>query len=427
MATIAENLQIIKDSTDAIKQAIIDNGGTVTGGLSSYADAINDLFSTDLSLQDIYGNPIAQTTANCYVVKTPGMYGFPVAYGAAIKDGSVNTAAYTKVDGTYSMDFVNYKDEVITSPYLETDTGATAASVEISMLDTEGVIAKPALSSGGSCKYIVFKVYEVPETGANAVISVLDAGGVVMWSWHIWLWPDDLTPVTITNNTGVDYNILPVNLATKKSATAGKMYNWFYQWGRPTPMLPPKDYNSTTDATNYGVKSFTVSSAKADTYGVGIQNPQIFYKGSSSPYNWFGSTLYYNLWDANCISTGNSDNTVIKTVYDPCPAGFKMPNGNTFTYFSTSNIVGSFNNGWYFKRNAEDTTGVFFPAPGYRLYSNGSLYNVGSYGLVWLSSAYRQYDAFSLYFFSDFVDPQSSSRNRAYGVSVRPVQDDIEP
>ena len=44
MKTIAENLQILKDSSDAIKQAIIDNGGTVTGGLSSYADAINNLF-----------------------------------------------------------------------------------------------------------------------------------------------------------------------------------------------------------------------------------------------------------------------------------------------------------------------------------------------------------------------------------------------
>lgn len=44
MKTIAENLQILKDSTDAIKQAIMDNGGTVTGGLSSYADAINNLF-----------------------------------------------------------------------------------------------------------------------------------------------------------------------------------------------------------------------------------------------------------------------------------------------------------------------------------------------------------------------------------------------
>jgi uncharacterized protein (TIGR02145 family) len=291
------------------------------------------------------------------------------------------------------------------------------------MSDTDSVFANFSLVEGGSCKYIQFKVNSVPSTGANGVISVLDGSGTVMWSWHIWVWPDDLTPVTITNNTGVDYNILPVNLATKKDAsTSGKMYNWFYQWGRPTPMLPPSAYNSTTNATNYGVRTFAVSSAKADTYGTGIQSPQTFYKNSSSPYNWFGSSSYYNLWDANCTSTGNSDNTVVKTVYDPCPVGFKMPNGNTFTYFSDSNVVGSFNNGWYFKRNADDTTGVFFPASGYRNSSNGSLNNVGSSGYVWLSSASNEFSAYDLSFNSSNVNPQSNY-SRAGGYSVRPVQE----
>jgi uncharacterized protein (TIGR02145 family) len=109
-------------------------------------------------------------------------------------------------------------------------------------------------------------------------------------------------------------------------------------------------------------------------------------------------------------------------VYDPCPPGFKMPNGNTFTYFSTSNIVGSFNNGWYFKRNAEDTTGVFFPASGYRYYSDGSLYHVGSYGFVWLSSANGRSYAYCLSFGSNNVNPQYDT-TRANGYSVRPVQE----
>lgn len=52
MKTIAENLQILKDSTDAIKQAIIDNGGTVTGGLSSYADAITNMFLITFTIYD---------------------------------------------------------------------------------------------------------------------------------------------------------------------------------------------------------------------------------------------------------------------------------------------------------------------------------------------------------------------------------------
>lgn len=43
MATIAENLQILKDSSDAIKQAIIDKGGAISGDISTWANAISGI------------------------------------------------------------------------------------------------------------------------------------------------------------------------------------------------------------------------------------------------------------------------------------------------------------------------------------------------------------------------------------------------
>ena len=43
MATISENLQILKDSTDAIKQAIIDKGGTIEGDITTWASAISNI------------------------------------------------------------------------------------------------------------------------------------------------------------------------------------------------------------------------------------------------------------------------------------------------------------------------------------------------------------------------------------------------
>jgi hypothetical protein len=43
MATISENLQILKDSTDAIKQAIIDKGGDVSGDITTWANVISGL------------------------------------------------------------------------------------------------------------------------------------------------------------------------------------------------------------------------------------------------------------------------------------------------------------------------------------------------------------------------------------------------
>ena len=399
-----------------------------TGTASSLSNSITVTYvynpTKDLSKYDIYGNAISQTTANCYVVSEAGEYKFPLVYGCALKNGSANSAAYTNGGGSYQHDFVTHDGTVITSPYIETMEG-TAASAQLTIADTDGIFTDISIIDGSPCRYVQFSVASVPATGANGIISVKNSSGVIMWNWHIWVWPDDLTPVEITNSTSVKYNILPVNLGSKWDDSS-KTYikNWFYQFGRPTPLVCPAAYNSTTSHATYGALGFTTASIASNLY-LGIRNPTTFYKYSSSyNYNWFStnSGKTYNLWDAGCSTTGNSDNDVVKTVYDPCPVGFRMPNGNTFTYFSTSNVVGNFANGWKFKRNSGDTVGVFFPASGFRYYSDGSLNDVGSYGYVWLSSAYSQNYAYYLDFNSSYVDPQNLN-NRAYGFSVRPVQE----
>ena len=378
----------------------------------------------DLSLQDIYGNPINRTTANCYVVSKANTYKIPLVFGNALKNGSTNSAAYTKNSGSYSHDFVNYNGTIVTSPYIEAVSG-TASSAQLSIADTDGIFTDISIVDGSPCRYLQFKVNSIPATGANGVLSIKDSSGVIMWSWHIWVWADSLATVEITNRTSVKYKILPVNLASKWDDTAKtKIKNWFYQFGRPNPMLCPSAYDSTSNHASYGALSYTTASIASDIQ-TGIKNPATFYKYSSSyNYNWFqtNSGKTYNLWDAACTSTGNSDNNVVKTIYDPCPIGFKMPNGNTFTYFSTSNVVGSFANGWKFKRYSGDTVGVFFPVSGYRYGSGGLLSSVGSYSCVWLSSANSKNHAYDLRFGSDYVNPQNLY-HRAFGFSVRPVQE----
>ena len=53
MTTISENLQTIKSSTEAIKQAIIDKGGDVTGDITTWADAISGLSGGGSSEEEI--------------------------------------------------------------------------------------------------------------------------------------------------------------------------------------------------------------------------------------------------------------------------------------------------------------------------------------------------------------------------------------
>ena len=60
MATISENLQTIADSTAAIKQAIIDKGGEISGDITTWADAINGISGgegsedSDFEINNVY-------------------------------------------------------------------------------------------------------------------------------------------------------------------------------------------------------------------------------------------------------------------------------------------------------------------------------------------------------------------------------------
>ena len=365
----------------------------------------------DLSLYDIYGNPINRSTANCYVVREPGQYKFPLVYGNAIKNGKVNTAAFTNNGGSYSHDFVSAFGELITQPYIENDFPGLLVSHHSD--DSENCISNIEIVDGDICKYVQFTVNKVPNVGANYIINVEQSGP--RWSWHIWLWPHDLSPVEITNSTGVKYNIMPVNLASKYDSDGVHIKNWFYQWGRKDPMLCPASYNSSS---NHSPGEFYTES-KATDISQGITNPTTFYYNSSYPYNWFGSESYYNLWDAACTGTGSSDNDTVKTVYDPCPVGWKVPNGNTFTGMS---IISESNGIVKVTRYSGDTIGVGIPMSGIRSYANGNLDYVSGVGYMWLSSASNQAYAYNQYF--DSIFSQQDSNRRSYGYSVRPVEDD---
>ncbi len=385
--------------------------------------------SPDLSLQDVHGNPILQSTANCYVVKTPGIYKFPIAYGAAFKNGQINTEAYTNNGGNYSNNFVNYNNKSITSPFIEIDTGKEVGSVQISISDIENLVTNLDIIKGDCCRYVRFTVPNIPKTGGNAIISVKDSSGTIMWSWHIWTWEDDLTPVTITNNSLVDYNIMPVNLGSKydsDSKTYQQIKNWFYQYGRPTPLLCTASYNSANNHTSYGNLTFGASSTTSNM-SYGIKNPATFFKGSSSyRYNWFSTspTKTVNLWDAACTNLSDTSNRVtVKTVYDPCPVGWKVPGPSTFTNFTVLGVVGSFNSGWKFKRYSGDTIGIFFPASGLRDYSSGNAGNLSACGYYWVSGGTSDSYVYRMNFTST-SRYNNTQEYRSQALSIRPITDD---
>ena len=395
----------------------------------------DDIFmAKDLSYYDVQGRlQNTRETANSYVISKTGYYKFPLVYGNAITGDTINSSAYTNEGGTYQADFVNYNGNQITSPYIEEDTGVNAVSASIEISDTSDIIDKIEIKSypDEDCRFLRFRVKQVPRTGANAVISIRNGANNIMWSWHIWLWKESLKPVEIRNHEGNSYNILPVNLGSKYDST-GHLINWYYQWGRKDPMLLPESYNSNTDHAYYGTTRFSIEPCAASV-AESIKNPCTFYKYDYNyKSNWVQLNYYYNFWDATCKSASPSatEKVIVKTIYDPCPRDFTVPNARVFTGFTSTgdrtstaeqfNVIGSFANGWYFKKNENDSVGAFFPASGVRDSSSGGLANVGIDGGYWSAGVNSSYHAGCLIFGSGYVSPFHFGY-RANAFPVRPV------
>ena len=410
-----------------------ETGREMTSALNNIAAAISFVrpVATDLSKIGVDGAALyGRTTANCYVVNKAGYYQIPLLYGAAVKDGVENAAAYTNEGGELQTDFVNPYGEVIRNSSIETDQ-RKAAFADICLADADNAVTNIALADGGDCKYLCFRVPAIPQQGANVLISVFDANGHVMWTFHIWLWSRSLAPITFVNHTGVEYPLMPVNLGSKLDADLVHIKNWLYQHGRVNPMPCPAAYNSNSNHALFGAKSYGTQAAGSIADALAAPQNFVLQDGEEF-YNWFVGGTKYNLWDAHCSAAGASDNNVVKTVYDPCPVGWKVPAGRAFTGFTATggntstpaefNVVGGFDAGWKFKKDANDAVGQLFPASGYRGSTSGGLSSVGGSGDYWSAAAYSRADAYTLSFYSGDVTPLLGS-GRANGFSVRPSLD----
>jgi hypothetical protein len=138
----------------------------------------------------------------------------------------------------------------------------------------------------------------------------------------------------------------------------------FYQWGRKDPM--PSNAGSAnnndyvTDETIYPASGYSFvknTDTTNATFASYIQNPLTIYSDldyQETALKTETSIRKYNLWDANmnypmkslngsmpsqsilttAIDPRSYTGSVVKTVYDPCPAGFTVPVGNAFCFLT---------------------------------------------------------------------------------------------
>ena len=411
------------------------------------------------------GSLTDENTANCYVVSAPGYYSFPLVYGNAIKNGVPNTSAYisTKTGGNILTTFINHTGNSIIGPYIK-DNNCQPAKAELVWQDAPNLITDIKYDNTGKGR-ISFKVDKSSIQPGNAVIAIKDASDKVLWSWHIWVTYRDISKtIEVTNYQSQKYKFMPVNLGwcdsdamvyperscrvkitagdksivttiTQHSETIFSFGNHpYYEWGRKDP-FPPSNGLGDSNKTWYDKDGNAhTESPKTENFSTGatcimnyILKPDVMHSQYS------GDNTYANLWSAdNNVYTANDEN-VIKTIYDPSPVGFKLPPSNAFTGFTTtgeyvstlSQINGEWDSslkGWNFYTDSSKNKTIFFPASGYRGYSNGGAKYVGSFGFCWSAVPNGQSGGRYLGFYSSGVYPLDYN-NRAYGFGVRSSQE----
>lgn len=324
-----------------------------------------------------------QETANCYIVSASGKYSFPMVYGNAIKNGATNASSYTSSYPASEHIFNKFWGaSEINSPYI---TGANGAKVL--WTSTPDIVSDVTINGSN----VEFKVNKDKMKEASVIIGVTNntlGDYNVLWSWHIWITSKDVVDtdngyfmreplgfrhtewhgttyekdrkvrLTVTQTrTG---KTAQVEFTQKASALVREGEAMYYQQGRKDPLYPSNGMvlqSTGTDPNGYnrGFLPFwavrmPLIMARFRTYdpndsgiGKGEANGDWMWINFSDQsdgtkyYSHAEHATYFNLWDVNnCVGYRNP-NAFVKTVYDPSPAGFRVPRLDEFTKINNGN------------------------------------------------------------------------------------------
>ena len=336
-----------------------------------------------------------EVTANSYIAdRGAGSYSFTATIMGNGVDGIIDEGKFEDASGNI----------------LTKAGGANIHPLSAKLLwqDTDELVEQVALVNGRV-------QVKMGRSRGNAVIAVYDKtnpnaeDAKVLWSWHLWCTATPKILEFVTSiYTGNNYKVMDRNLgATATKAYLGTVQGLHYQWGRKDPFSGSLTYDGIRTIL-YDVRSgqgvYKYSDERV-TAGQAISTPSSLY----SPRRGLGGESWCTKTTELKYLWGNPDGEqdafpkeTLKSLYDPCPYGYKVAPHDVFKILSKGEIAifppagaslgdmyfikSYFANGstFYYDNAGIDETKLIYLPETYR--PNGDGIKLGKWGVYWCSS-----------------------------------------
>ena len=291
-----------------------------------------------------------ESPANCYIVSQAGTYSFKTVKGNSSESvGNVASA------------------EVLWESF-GTDVAPAVGDLISSVSYKDG--------------HIVFKT---TDKKGNAVITAKDADDNILWSWHIWL-TGQPQEQEYYNNAGT---VMDRNLGAT-SSTPGEVgaLGLLYQWGRKDPFLGSLSISDAIIAESTITWPSAVSSDSSNgTIAYATAHPTTYITAN------LGNEDWYYTGSSSTDNTRWTTSVKAKSIYDPCPAGWRVPDGGENGVWAKLLGLEEINYPFDTTRKGMNFSGKFgsdqtiwYPFAGFYTRYEGRLYFVGEYGAYWSAS-----------------------------------------
>ncbi len=358
-------------------------------------------------------------TANCYIVSEAGSYKFPLVMG---NDPEHTLSDISKVTVLW-----------------ETDNTSSSQSV--------GSIIKDVTCN---TRFVYFNTPSTLKNG-NAIIAAwrkVNGKDTIVWSWHIWVCEDfdpNQTSQTLRRKTKpmMDRNLGA--LSSSYSSANALSNGLFYQWGRKDPFpgaienYVAADGGAGTYMSTTAGKLTTepaINSTRTVTVDYVIAHPDVFI---TSDEGYWLPKPDNSLWGVDSkYQGGQITETVYKSLYDPCPPGWKVPRARVMN--GTEHVVSE--EAWSGYERTEyrwesDGRGIYLPTTSQReawypnngyITKEGSLLMVGQYCCYWSCDPYGGGVSYAMQLLKDMsntlqFNPIQHGKVNGEGHSVRCIKD----